>query len=274
MTKEGTEMPNLDLSVIIPARNAERLLEDCLASVARANPREIIVVDGNSTDGTLDIARRYDVQILSDEGRGLPAARMLGAETATSERVVLLDADVVLPDRALAQLLEEFEECGYTALQAGLHSVGGEDYWGQALAYHHRTGRSKNWFGLVATIFDRQALLEHGFDSRFLSGEDIELRWRLQQSGARIGVSQRTIVLHRFEGGFSFALGQWLMDGKGLGRMVTKHGLRGALLLAMPLAGAARGIALALLRRQPRWVPYFLCYGFFNYAGMLGMRQP
>ena len=263
----------LDISVVIPVRNAERLLEACLASVIAARPREIVIVDGNSTDGTLDIARRLGVTtILSDEGRGLPAARMLGARTATSSRVLLLDADVVLPEGSLASLLAEFDEEGYTALQAGLHSVGDGEYWGEALAYHHRTGRSKHWFGLVATIFDREALLEHGFDSRFVSGEDIELRWRLQQAGARIGVSQRTIVTHRFESGFRFALDQWLMDGNGLRRMVTKHGLRGVKLVAMPLAGALRGIALAVARRQPRWVPYFVCYGIGNYAGMLGVR--
>jgi glycosyltransferase involved in cell wall biosynthesis len=265
-------MPALDLSVVIPVRNAQGLLGECLASVARANPREIIVVDGNSKDGTLDIARRYDTQILNDEGRGLPYARIMGAEAASSDRILLLDADVVLPDGALAQLLEEFEEGGYTALQAGLHSVSGPGYWGQALAYHHRTGRSKHWFGLVSTIFRREALLEHGFDPRFISGEDIELRWRLQRAGARIGVSERTIVMHRFEDGFRFAVDQWLMDGKGLRRMVTKHGVRGLHLLALPLAGAVRGIVLALARRQPRWVPYFLAYGIGNYVGMLRVR--
>ena len=150
--------------------------------------------------------------------------------------------------------------------------MSGPGYWGQALAYHHRTGRSKHWFGLVATIFRRDALLEHGFDPRFISGEDIELRWRLQRAGARIGVSQRTIVMHRFEDGFRFAVDQWLMDGKGLRRMVTKHGVRGLHLLALPLAGAVRGIVLALARRQPRWVPYFLAYGIGNYVGMLRVR--
>jgi hypothetical protein len=54
--------------------------------------------------------------------------------------------------------------------------------------------------------------------------------------------------------------------------MVTKHGLRGMHLLALPLAGALRGIVLALARRQPRWVPYFLAYGIGNYVGMLRVR--
>jgi glycosyltransferase involved in cell wall biosynthesis len=260
----------LDVSVVVPVRNAEGLLEDCLASIARAEPREIIIVDGKSTDRTLELARGFTDRILSDEGRGLPAARLMGAQAAASQWVALIDADVVLPDGSPAQLLEEFRAGGYTALQAGLHSVGGGEYWGEALAYHHRTGRSKNWFGLVATIFEREQLLGHGFDDRFSSGEDIELRWRLEHAGHRIGVSKRTVVEHRFEAGWDFARGQWRADGKGLARMVSKHGLRGTVLLGMPLAGGLRGIGLSLLRRQPKWVPYYLCYAFFNYTAMLG----
>lgn len=258
----------LDVSIVVPVRNAEDLLEECLASIVRSEPREIIVVDGMSTDGTLAIARRYGARILSDEGRGLPAARLLGAREASSARVALVDADVVLPDGALAALLAEFEEESYAALQAGLESVSGPAYWGQALAHHHRTGRSKDWFGLVATIFDRATLLDHGFDEAFLSGEDIELRWRLQNAGARIGVSKRTVVTHRFGDTFEFARDQWLMDGRGHARMLRKHGARAALLLGLPAAAAVRGALLSVVRGQPRWIPYYLCFAVFNYVGM------
>jgi len=260
----------LDVSVVVPVRNAEELIDDCLASISRSEPREIILVDGLSTDRTLEIARRYPVRILSDEGRGLPAARALGAEAANSKLVALIDADVVLPEGALERLLEEFGEDGYAALQAGLDSVSGPGYWGQALAHHHRSGRSKDWFGVVATIFERDVLLEYGFDRAFLSGEDIELRWRLQQSGARIGVSRRTKVIHRFGDGFEFAKAQWLADGHGLGRMIAKHRWRAAILLGLPLAAGLRGTVLSVVRRQPRWIPYYLCFTVFNYIGMLG----
>lgn len=259
----------LDVSVVIPVRNAEEQLDECLASIVRCEPREIIVVDGNSTDRTLSIARKYPVRILSDEGRGLPVARLLGAEAACSRWVGLIDADVVVPEGALELLLTEFVEGGYTALQAGLTSVGGPGYWGRALANHHRTGRSKDWFGLVATVFERKALLEIGFDPTFGSGEDIEVRWRLAQSGARIGVSQRTFVTHRFGDTFEFAREQWDADGRGLARMIRKHRLRGTLLLALPLAAGMRGMALSLVRRQPSWTLYYACFTVFNYVAML-----
>jgi len=259
----------IDVSVVVPVRNAEHLIERCLEAIVGEQPREIILVDGVSTDRTLDIARRYPVRILSDEGKGLPAARIMGAEAASAPLVALIDADVVLHPGSLGDLVREFRRDGYTGLQAGLGSTSGPGYWGRALVHHHRSGRSKNWFGVVATIFEREALLEHGFDARFLSGEDIDLRWRLQQAGATLGVSRATVVEHRFEDTWEFAKGQWLADGHGLGRMVTAHGLRARLLIGLPLAAGVRGIVLSVLRLQPRWIPYYACFVVFNYAGLL-----
>jgi glycosyltransferase involved in cell wall biosynthesis len=258
---------HLPISVVVPVRNAEGFVDECLASIARQRPAEILVVDGLSTDGTLAIANGYTNRILSDEGRGVAAARRLGAAAAASRWVAFVDADVILPDGALGRLFDEFQAGGYVALQAGLGSVSGPGYWGRALAQHHRTGRSKNWFGLVATIFEREAFLDFGLDEAFVSGEDIELRVRLERAGAKSGVSTRTEVIHRFGDSFDFARGQWLADGQGLARTVAKHGWRTAWLLMLPIAAAARGIGLTILRREPIWVPYYLFYLVFNYVG-------
>jgi len=97
---------------------------------------------------------------------------------------------------------------------------------------------------------------------------DIELRWRLRSAGAKAVVSETTVVEHRFGDTFPIAKGQWLADGEGLGRMIRKHRLRGLPLLALPLAAGLRGLGLSALRREPRWIPYYVCFTLFNYAGM------
>jgi len=257
-----------EVSVVVPVLNAERLVEACLESILRCTPHEVIVVDGQSTDRTLELVRRYPVRLLSDDGGGLPAARLAGARAATTRWVALVDADVVLPEDALVRLLDELVSGGYAGLQAGLESVAGPGYWGQALARHHRWGRSRGWFGLGATILERRLLLEHGFDARFLSGEDIDLRWRLRRAGAKLGVSRVTSVEHRFGDTFEFARGQWLADGHGLGRMVAAHGPRAWPLVGLPLAAGVRGLLLSLLRREPRWLPYYLSFAAYNYVGL------
>jgi glycosyltransferase involved in cell wall biosynthesis len=259
----------LDVSVVVPVRNAEDLVDDCLASIVRSRPSEIIVVDGLSTDRTLERVHRYPVTVLSDGGGGLPAARLIGARAARSRWIALVDADIVLPEGALAALVAEASAGGYTALQAGLRSVAGPGYWGKALVQHHRSGRSKDWFGVAATVFERDELLRYGFDSRFRSGEDIELRWRLRRAGAKIGVSRATVVTHRFGDSFGFAKDQWTADGRGLARLLRKHRWRAGWILLLPLAAGARGAVLTLARGEPQWIPYYAGFLTFNYAAML-----
>jgi hypothetical protein len=206
--------------------------------------------------------------LVGDGGRGVPAPRASGAPGATTRYIAVIDADVVLSPNALERLLDEFVRGGYTGLQAGLRSVSDGGYWGQALVHHHRNSRSRNWFGVVATVFERTTLLEHGFDESFLSGEDVDLRWRLQRAGKKIGVSRETIVEHRFGTGWSFAHGQWLADGRAGARMMTSHGLRSVWFLALPFMAGVRGVALSVARLQPQWIPYYVCYCVFNYVGI------
>jgi glycosyltransferase involved in cell wall biosynthesis len=273
MTTQVRTLTLADVTVVVPARNAATLLPGCLEALHGTGVAEVVVVDGRSTDDTVEIAHGAGATVLSDEGRGLPVARAMGAEHARTRLVALLDADVVLPPGSLQDLLDEYVDGQYAALQAGLLSVAGPGYWGQALVHHHRTGRSHRWFGLVATLFNREFLLAEGFDEKFRSGEDIELRWRLRRAGHRCEVSEQVLVEHRFAGDdFGFAKDQFLMDGEGLGAMVRKHGVRGLPLLGLPLAAGVRGAALSVTR--PKWLMYYGAFVAYNYVGMLrGLRR-
>ncbi len=265
---EPTRVAVSDVTVVVPVRNAAAFIEGCLESVLASRPAEVIVVDGRSTDATLDIARRFPVRLLDDGGRGVAAARLMGVEAASTAWVALVDVDVLLPPGALAALLDEAVRDGYTALQAGLKSTSGPGYWGRALVDHHRSGLSKHWFGLVATVIRRDAFLAHGLDVSFASGEDIEMRFRMERRGEHIGVSDRTIVPHRFGDTFEFARGQFLADGAGLARMAIKHGWRAAPLLALPAAAAARGTMRSLVLGRPQWVPYYATFLALNWFAM------
>jgi glycosyltransferase involved in cell wall biosynthesis len=257
----------LPMTVVVPARNAVGFIESCLETIRKNRPAEIIVVDGRSEDATVEVARKFADSVLSDDGGGVALARQLGGEAAQQPYVAFIDVDVELTDTSLGELLAELQDRQLEAIQAQLKSVGANDYWSRALASHHRGGRSKNWFGLSASLFVREAFLRYGMDSSFSSGEDIELRYRLQKAGAKVGMSQRVTVRHRFGPGFRFALGQFLADGAGLGRVVRKFGWQAAPTLVIPAGGTVLGIGRSLLR-HPQFIPYYGLYGIFNYWGI------
>ena len=256
------------ISAVVPARNAEHWIESCLSAIRANAPAEIILVDGGSTDRTVELAQPWIDKVIDDGGAGVAAARMMGVASASQPWVALVDADVVLPPHALRDLDRERRARHLVALQAGLHSVGAGDYWSQALADHHNGGKSRQWFGVCASLVSRDVLLANPLDADLASGEDIDLRIRLTTAGFPIGVSETMVGQHRFGRGFDFAGNQWLADGAGLGRMVRKHG-RAALVNAMviPFAAAALGLVRGVSHALRTW-PYFAGFAVGNYIGL------
>ncbi len=84
-------------SVIIPAWNGARFIDDCLRSLRDHTPSaELIVVDNGSEDGTPDLARALaDHVIANDSNRGFAAAINQGVAAAQGEILLLLNQDTV-----------------------------------------------------------------------------------------------------------------------------------------------------------------------------------
>jgi len=100
----------METSVLIIAYNEEKYVGKCIESILNQTqkPDEIIVVVHNSTDKTLEIAKKYGCIIIPG---GLPAkGRNEGAKIAKGELFFFCDADVVLPDNFLKKTLAEFKE--------------------------------------------------------------------------------------------------------------------------------------------------------------------
>ena len=115
--------PASQVSVIIPARNEEQNLPPLLRSLAAqaVKPHEIIVVDDASTDRTAEVARLLGAKVipsqtLPDGWRGKPWACHQGAQAATGELLLFLDADTWFQANGLGRIL-----CAYPG---GAFSVG------------------------------------------------------------------------------------------------------------------------------------------------------
>jgi glycosyltransferase involved in cell wall biosynthesis len=82
------------VSVVIPALNEAENLPHVLPRIP-ADVYEVILVDGNSTDGTSEVARQIlpDIRIVQQTGRGKGNALCCGFEAATGDIIVMLDAD-------------------------------------------------------------------------------------------------------------------------------------------------------------------------------------
>lgn len=105
------------VSVIIPAYNAARYLDDTLRSaVAQSHSHiEIVIVDDGSTDSTLSIAKDWAerdtrVRVISQPQRGVAAARNRAIEAARGDFIAPLDADDLWFPRKIERQLQRFAE--------------------------------------------------------------------------------------------------------------------------------------------------------------------
>lgn len=106
-----------DVTVIIPCYNGRAFIGQTLRSVLDQTdvPRQIIVIDDGSTDGSADVIREFPVELVQQENAGESRARNVGIGRAECEYVAFLDADDVwLPEKIERQI----------ALLANLPGVG------------------------------------------------------------------------------------------------------------------------------------------------------
>ena len=95
----------MKLTAVITTRNEAANIANCIhAFDAFRDQVEIVVVDNQSTDDTKKIAAELGATVL-DKGPERSAQRNLGWQTATSDWVVVLDADMILPDALIREIL-------------------------------------------------------------------------------------------------------------------------------------------------------------------------
>lgn len=101
----------ISVSIIIPAYNEESQLRRCLDSVAKQSvaPDEVILVDNNSTDDTVEIAKSYPfVKVVTEERQGVVFARDRGFDEVSSAIIGRIDVDTVLSANWVETVKEYF----------------------------------------------------------------------------------------------------------------------------------------------------------------------
>ena len=109
-------IPDLDLSIVIVNYNVEYFLEQCLNSVIQATQQlktEIIVVDNNSSDGSIEMLKNkfQGVQLIENkENVGFSRANNQGIKLSKGKYVLLLNPDTVIEEQTLTKIVSRMDK--------------------------------------------------------------------------------------------------------------------------------------------------------------------
>lgn len=182
---------SLKVSIITVAFNAEKTIEDTIQSVLNQSYTNIeyIIIDGLSTDGTIDICNTHKDQIttiVSEKDKGLYDAMNKGVSLATGDVIGVLNADDFYENNGvISKIAEYFEADQIDGLYADLVYVDAEDTakvtrkW--VSGEYQENGFLKGWMPPHPTFFVKKECYEKygGYSLDLKSAADYELMLRM-----------------------------------------------------------------------------------------------
>ena len=174
----------MDVSVVITTKNEERNIANCIDSIKSQNyPRdkiETIIVDNNSSDSTVEIAKRYTDKVYNF-GPERSAQRNFGVKKANGKYILYLDVDMVLSENVVSKCVEKCEKEGYIALYIP-EKIIGEGFWIKARDFE-RSFYNATVIDCVRFVRRGKFLEIGGFDESLTGPEDWDFDRRIKEVG-------------------------------------------------------------------------------------------
>jgi glycosyltransferase involved in cell wall biosynthesis len=178
MGNSSVAADNLKISIIVVVRNGVETLELCIQSVVSQTYEniELIIIDGASTDGTVDVLKRYDGSIAfwkSEPDRGIYDAMNKGTHHATGDRILFLGCDDTLSAdlKAVAPLMIHANTIYYgNAYWSGLQRLYDGPFTAAKLAFTNICHQ--------AVFYPKAVFTKYSFNLRYSLQADWELNMR------------------------------------------------------------------------------------------------
>lgn len=267
----------MKVSLVATVKDAGEEVGGFLASVAAQTraPDEVVIVDGGSSDGTLEVLRGAPaIQVISAPGANIARGRNLAIRAAAHDVIAVSDADCVLAPDWLARLLEPLEDGADVA--AGFYRSLSPTFFetcAAAVSLPDEDELRPGWMPSARSIALRRETFEDagGYPEWLEVGEDMYLNHRMVERGARIELAPGAVTYWRIRPTLAATWHQYARyaEGDALAGMYAKRHLlrfgtyaglalivasgRRGLLLPAALAGAA--YARRPLRRAWRRLP-------------------
>jgi glycosyltransferase involved in cell wall biosynthesis len=191
------------LSFVIPAHNEEAVIGQTLRTLLASaemvgKPSEVIVVNDASTDRTAEIARSLGAAVVTVNLRKISAVRNAGARVARGEVLIFVDADTLVPVKALASAIEVIRQ-GAVGGGARVQMDDDVPMWASPLLTLVSWGLCRLRLAAGCFLFARRDVFDAigGFDEEYYASEEIHLSRALKAKGQFVIVHEAVITSGR-----------------------------------------------------------------------------
>jgi len=254
------ERSNARVTIVVLTRNAERYIERNLSSAIAQDyePKEVWVVDGESSDKTVKIARKYAHRIITT-GPGFSTAREAARRLSKAQYIFFMDSDKYAEDQlVLSKLVSSLEADPRLGASQAILRIDQESMKSSILAraeefrYHRNfskvAGRHVDFVVTSATVFRSSALGDvGGFELAPQVSDDSYISMKLSVRGYSLLVHESAVVLHRLDEGLCEYLAKAYRGGKGYFMAWKTCGKKAStyMLGSTPAHALVRGIKMA-----------------------------
>ncbi|HEX2069924.1 MAG TPA: glycosyltransferase [Actinomycetota bacterium] len=258
----------MKVSLISTVKDAAPQVRRFLASVRGQTrpPEEVIVVDGGSTDGTLEVLREAEgITLIEEPGANIARGRNIAAAAAAHEVIAVTDADCTLAPAWLACLVDVIDWGADVAMGSYRPLV--RNFFEACVAAAtvpepDEIGEERFMPSSRSIAFRREVLDDAGGYPEWLDvGEDMYLNHRLRERGVEMRLSREAVAYWPMRGDLQAVWRQYFRYARGdaLGGMYPeRHVIRFA------VYGTAAAAAAALPRR--RWPALVTAAGALAYS--------
>jgi len=109
LTAESASELNTLTTIVIPTLNEQEAIDKVLDELFSSGLKNILVVDGYSSDGTVDIAKKYPIQVIFQQGKGKTGALKTAFEHVKTPFMIVMDGDFTYDASCIHQFLEKMQ---------------------------------------------------------------------------------------------------------------------------------------------------------------------
>ena len=179
-----------ETSVVICNRNSLKYLKKTIPLIKKISFKEIIIIDGNSTDGSKDFIKKNKIKIVSDKNKGLTYARRLGTEIAQGKYLFFLGPDDKCNKNFINQLMKSFVNSNYDAATPMIKIKNPKTYWDKSINFYLENIRTPGYSKVIGTptIFKKYLFKHVQYKSKYDGCDDTWISNQLLKKNFKIGV--------------------------------------------------------------------------------------